>query len=171
MSILFLHVLRDVAVCQQPGRGLPRLVWGPDDLSRLYTEWRCQHHPKTCHSNPSDSPDSPDTSPCCLPELRWPGPLRDTVSPVFTPHPSPHSRTDPLPDRRLLSAAAGDPHPTAPPAAASGGPAHPASAPTDDPAHHPGINHLSLLWHRTPVFDIAYVTLIESCICGFERAI
>lgn len=149
MSTLFLHLLRDAAVCQQPGGGLPRFVRGPDDLSR-----RCQHHPTTCHSNPSNPPNSPDTNPCCLPELqRWPRHLPDTVSPIPTPHPSPHSRPDPLPQHRLLRATAGDPQPSAPSATTSGGPAHPASAPTDGPAHHPGINYLTPLSHSNPVFD------------------
>lgn len=138
-SLLFWYVFRDAAVCQQPGGGLAGSVWRPDDLSRFLTE-RNECHDPSRNSSTSNSPNSTDADSFPLPKCQH-GTTKypDTVSPVFTSHPSPHSCSDSLPCHRLFGAASGDPQSSAPSATASVGPAHPASAPTDSPAHHPGI--------------------------------
>lgn len=150
LSVYFLPIFRDAAVCQQSGGRLPRLVRGSDELSRLSTGWWSHLHPSASTSTCSDSPDTAALNQCCLPELqRLLHLLPDTVPTFSTPHPSPHSRTNPLPPNQRFSAATGDPQPSTPSAKASDGPTHPASTPTGSPDNHPGTDLPDAFSHAT----------------------
>lgn len=137
-NLFFFCTFRDAAVCQQSGRGFPRLVGGPDDISRLRAVCELQQRCTACHPDASGSPDSDGR---CLSE-RHP----DSVCAVFAPHSSAHSSPDPISYRRhrCLGATAGDPQPAASSATASNGPGHPASA--DSPTCHPG-TYWIFMWH------------------------
>lgn len=137
---LFFCAFRDAAVCQQPGGGFPRLVGGPDDISRLCAVCQLQQRCTACHSDASGSPDSHRR---CLSERHSSQyRLADTVYTVSTPYSSSYSCPDPISyhHHHSLRATAGDAQPTPSSAAASDGPGHPAAASADSPTCYPGID-------------------------------